>query len=37
MPEIMGVSHQTALAALPANERIYTGSSDGQHWPYEQR
>jgi hypothetical protein len=37
MPDIMGLSHQAAIATLPAEERVYTGSSDGRHWPYEQR
>lgn len=37
MPEIMGLSREAALAALPADERIYTSSKDGRHWPYEQR
>lgn len=36
MPEIMGLSHEDALAALPPDERIYSGSKDGRHWPYEQ-
>ena len=37
MPEIMAMSHQAALATLPAEERTYTGSTDGRHWPYEQQ
>ena len=36
MPEIMGLSLSTALAALPPEEREYTGSVAGNRWPYEQ-
>ena len=35
MPEIMGLSHDVALATLPAEERVYTGPKAGTHWPYE--
>lgn len=35
MPEIMGLSHKAALAVLPPEERVYTGSKAGTHWPYE--
>jgi len=34
MPEIMGLSTRAALAALPSEERDYTGSKKGTHWPY---
>jgi hypothetical protein len=37
MPDIMGLSKTAALATLPAEERIYTGSVAASHWPYEQR
>lgn len=35
MPEIMGLSQREALATLPPDERPYTGSKDGRHWPYD--
>ena len=36
MPEIMNLGYQEALAALPTEERAYTGSVKGTDWPYEQ-
>ena len=35
MPEIMALPHDVALATLPSDERVYTGSKKGTHWPYE--
>jgi len=38
MVDVIGVPVETALATLPANERVYTGSKHHQlSWPYELR
>ena len=35
MPEIMGLSHEDALATLPPAERAHSPPSKGTDWPYE--
>lgn len=37
MPDIMGLSTQSALKSLPPDERSYAGSTQATTWPYELR